>query len=46
MASLLQTETAEDGQSGRGELEEGWEEKHVLVLTAPTVPHKRQMRGR
>lgn len=27
MASLLQTETAEDGQSGRGELEEGWEEK-------------------
>lgn len=27
MASLLQTETAEDGQSGREELEDDWEEK-------------------
>lgn len=27
MASLLQTETAEDGQAGGEELEDDWEEK-------------------
>lgn len=35
MASLLQTETAEDGQSGWEELEDNWEEKACPYSDSP-----------
>ena len=35
MASLLQTETAEDGQSGGEELEDDWEEKACPYSDSP-----------